>query len=106
MMHSLRVLTISLEYPPCSIGGYEVMCTQVCEWLERRGHDVQVLTSVPLAVPPIGEDAWREGSILVRRALRSYWDGRDCLYPPFREALAIERENQAQLRGVLAEYRP
>ncbi len=106
MMHSLRVLAISLEYPPCSIGGYEVMCAQVCEWLGQRGHDVQVLTSVPLAVPPIGEDAWREGSLTVRRTLHSYWDGLDCLYPPFREALAIEQANQAQLRGILSEYRP
>ncbi len=30
MKRSLHVLTISLEYPPCSIGGYEVMCAQVC----------------------------------------------------------------------------
>ena len=106
MKRSLRVLTISLEYPPCSIGGYEIMCAQVCEWLQQRGHDIQVLTSVPLAVPPIGEDVWREGSIPVRRALHSYWDGRDCLYPPFRETLAIEQANQAQLQGILAEYRP
>src|SRR5258708_989613 len=106
MKPSLRVLVISLEYPPCSIGGYEVMCAQVCQWLQQRGHDVQVLTSVPLAVPAPGEDAWRADSISVRRALRSYWDGRDCLYPPFREALAIEQANQGQLRGVLAEYRP
>ena len=42
MKLSLRVLVISLEYPPCSIGGYEVMCAQVCQWLEQRGHDVQV----------------------------------------------------------------
>jgi len=57
MKHSLRVLVISLEYPPCSIGGYEVMCAQVCQRLEQRGHDVQVLTSAPLAVPTTGEDA-------------------------------------------------
>jgi glycogen synthase len=106
MKHSLRVLVISLEYPPCSIGGYEVMCAQVCAWLHQSGHDVQVLTSVPLAVPPIEEDVWRAGSIPVRRTLRSYWDGRDCLYPPFREALVIEQANQAQLQSMLAEYRP
>ena len=86
MKPSLRVLAISLEYPPCPIGGYGVMCAQVCEWLHRGGHDVQVLTSVPLAASPIGEGVWREGHIPVRRTLHSYWDGRDCLYPSFREA--------------------
>ena len=106
MKRSLRVLAISLEYPPYSIGGYEVMCAQICEWLRQRGHGVQVLTSVPLAVPAPEEGVWWEGSIPVRRTLHSYWDGRDCLYPPFREALAMEQANQAQLRGVLAEYRP
>ena len=106
MKRSLRVLAISLEYPPCSIGGYEVMCAQVCEWLHQRGHDVQVLTSVPLAIPPMGEDAWQAGSIPVRRTLWSYWDGQDCLYPLFREALAMEQANQAQLRSMLTEYRP
>ncbi len=106
MKLSLRVLVISFEYPPCSIGGYGVMCAQVCEWLHQRGHDVEVLTSVSLAVPAPGEGVWREGSILVRRTLSSYWDGRDCLYPPFREALAMEQANQAQLLSILAEYRP
>ncbi len=106
MKRSLRVLVISLEYPPCSIGGYKVMCAQVCAWLRKRGHDVQVLTSVPLAVPAPGEDVWRAGSISVRWTLSSYWDGWDCLYLPFREALAMEQANQAQLQGMLAEYRP
>jgi len=82
------------------------MCAQVCEWLRQRGHDVQVLTSIPLAVPAQGEEVWREGPIPVQRTLRSYWDGRDCLYSPFREALEIEQANQAQLQSMLAEYRP
>src|SRR5260370_6531685 len=99
MKRYLRVLAISLEYPACSIGGYEVMCAQVCEWLHQRGHDVQVLTSVPLAIPHIGQDAWRAGSITVRRILLCYWDGEDCLYPLFREPLAIEQANQAQLHS-------
>ena len=106
MQRSLRVLTISLAYPPCSIGGYAVLCAQICQRLFQRGHDVPVLTSVPLAVPAPGEAAWPVGSIPVHRTVRSYWDGRDCLYPPFREVLNIEQTNQAQLRDRLAEYRP
>jgi glycosyltransferase involved in cell wall biosynthesis len=42
----------------------------------------------------------------VRWALRSYWDGAACLYPPFREALAVEQENQAVLRQALADLQP
>src|SRR6185312_1318676 len=106
MKRSLRMLAISLEYPPCSIGGYGVMCAQVCEWLRQRGHGIQVLTTVPLATLSLGKGPLWEGPIPVRRTLHSYWDGRNCLYPPFGEALAIERENQAQLRDILAEYRP
>src|SRR5581483_100305 len=105
MKRSLRVLVISLD-PPSSIGGYEVMCAQVCQWLKARDHDIQVLTSISLAIPRLAEDLLRDGSIPVRRILRSYWDGRECLYPPLCEALAIEQGNQAQLQSVLTEYRP
>ena len=43
----LRVLTVTLEYPPPSFGGYEVMCAQVCTWLKQRGHEMLVLTRLP-----------------------------------------------------------
>jgi glycogen synthase len=49
MEQGLRILVVSLEYPPPSLGGYEIMCAQVCEWLEQRGHTLFVLTERALA---------------------------------------------------------
>jgi glycogen synthase len=107
MEKQLRLLTVTLEYPPPSFGGYEVMCAQVCTWLKQRGHEVQVLTALPRGPGNIeaasDED---EGAVPVRRVLHSYWDGSANLDPPFQEALAIERHNQAQMREVLATFHP
>jgi hypothetical protein len=41
-----------------------------------------------------------------RWTLHSYWDGENCRYPPFREALAIEQANHAQLQQALADLHP
>ena len=103
----LRVLTITLDYPPPLFGGYGVMCAQVCTWLKQRGHEVLVLTTLPLepgmvsAVP----DA-EEGVVPVRRRMRRYWNGATCLDLPFQEALAIEQHNQVQMQRVLATSHP
>ncbi len=105
MEKRLRVLTVTLEYPPPSFGGYEVMCAQVCTWLKQRGHEVLVLTALPSALGTISADE-DEDIVPVRRILRSYWDGLSNLDPPFQEALAIEQHNQAQIQDVLATYHP
>jgi len=103
----LRVLNITLDYPPPVLGGYGVMCAQVCTWLKQRGHEVLVLTTLPLesGIVSAGPDA-EEGAVPVRRILRSYWDGSACLDPPFHEALAVEQHNQVQIQDVLATYHP
>ncbi len=103
-LERLRILVVTLEYPPHTISGYGLMCEQVCEWLGQRGHDVCMLTAEPLDTPVAAEETG--GSAPVRWTLRSYWDGSHCLYPPFREALAIERHNQEELRGLIADARP
>jgi glycogen(starch) synthase len=107
MQKHLRILTVTLEYPPPSFGGYEVMCAQVCTWLKRRGHEVLVLTALlqdpGIVLADVDED---EGAVPVRRNLRSYWDGSANPDPPFQEALAIEQHNQAQMQEVLATYHP
>ena len=98
MEKRLRVLTVTLEYPPPSFGGYEVMCAQVCTWLKQHGHEVLVLTTLPQepGIVSAAPDA-EEGAVPVRRILRSYWDGSANLDPPFQEALAVEQHNQAQV---------
>jgi glycogen synthase len=41
----MRVLFISNFFPPHHIGGYEELCEEVRDGLNRRGHEVAVLTS-------------------------------------------------------------
>ena len=41
----MRLLVISNLFPPHVLGGYEIVCAQVCEELARRGHRITVLTS-------------------------------------------------------------
>jgi len=41
----MKILFISNLYPPHYLGGYEILCQQVCEDLQKRGHNSVVLTS-------------------------------------------------------------
>lgn len=41
----MRVLVVSNLYPPHYLGGYELLCGQVCDGLKARGHEIDVLTS-------------------------------------------------------------
>ncbi len=41
----MKVLFISNLYPPHVLGGYEIICEQVCDALRKRGHEVVVLTT-------------------------------------------------------------
>ena len=107
MEKQLRVLNVTLDYPSPVLGGYGVMCAQVCEWLKWRGHEVLVLTGQPPEPGMVSAgQGMEEGAVTVSRTLRSYWDGSANLDPPFQEALAIEQHNQAQMRAVLAAFHP
>ncbi len=107
MEKHLRVLNVTLDYPPPVLGGYGVMCAQVCTWLKQRGHEMLVLTRLPPepGIVSAGQGT-EEGAVTVSRTLRSYWDGSANLDPPFQEALAIEQHNQAQVQDVLATSHP
>ena len=108
MKKQLRLLIVTLDYPPPVLGGYGVICAQVCDWLKRRGHEVLVITRLPQEPGMIisaGSNA-EEGVVPVRCILRSYWDGSACLDLPFSEALAVEQHNQAQMQRVLAAFHP
>jgi glycogen(starch) synthase len=41
----MKILFVSNLYPPHHRGGYEMLCQEVAEHLEARGHEVSVLTS-------------------------------------------------------------
>lgn len=101
----VRVLTVTNWYPPHHHGGYELSCFDVMTRLEARGHEVHVLCGdTRLGSDATAPDAAHEAR--VRRTLRLYHDGADVLRPPWRERLAIERHNQAELARALHELRP
>jgi glycogen(starch) synthase len=75
----LRILIVSNLYPPHYIGGYELRCSQVAEFLHAAGHEVRVLTSsTQLPVEGNGSSspsAESDSAIPVERWLRYYtWD--------------------------------
>jgi glycosyltransferase involved in cell wall biosynthesis len=41
----MKILVLSNLYPPYVLGGYEILCGQVVEYLQKRGHEVHILTS-------------------------------------------------------------
>lgn len=41
----MKVLVITNLYPPHYLGGYELLCKQVCDFLMENGHEVKILTS-------------------------------------------------------------
>ena len=41
----MRILVVTNLFPPHYLGGYEILCGQVCRALEERGEEVFVLTS-------------------------------------------------------------
>jgi glycogen synthase len=41
----MRILVLSNLFPPHFLGGYELLCQQVCDLLAQRGHELAVLTS-------------------------------------------------------------
>lgn len=41
----MRILVISNLFPPEVLGGYEILCQQICEGLRAEGHQVTVLTT-------------------------------------------------------------
>lgn len=47
----MRVLIITNLFPPSFLGGYELLCKQVCDTLYSLGHDISVLTSDHGVVP-------------------------------------------------------
>jgi glycosyltransferase involved in cell wall biosynthesis len=46
----IRILVITNLYPPAVVGGYEIGCHRLVQALERRGHEIHVLTGVHGAV--------------------------------------------------------
>ncbi len=100
----LHILVVSNLYPPYYLGGYELLCRDVCTRLVRSGHAVTVLTSTHGSG---GEAVEELDGVGVERRLR--------LYQPFdrpvRSAMRLARWrttawNHAVTASVLEKVRP
>jgi glycogen synthase len=106
----MKILIVSNLYPPHYLGGYELRCSQVAEYLHRAGHEVCVLTSsYRLPTDGTGVPESRNETIngvLVDRSLRHDWFDR----PPGRfYALTLAKRQLADARRfiqVLDEFQP
>lgn len=100
--NSLRVLSIGTLYPPYAVGGYEQVWRDTVERLRDMGCEVLVLAS-----DWKGEHNGQEEDPNVRRELQLYVDelldtGRE----RWSSVLARERQNDALLRGAIADLKP
>ncbi|MDX2175661.1 MAG: glycosyltransferase family 4 protein [Candidatus Sumerlaeia bacterium] len=96
----MRVLFISNLYPPHFLGGYELLCEEVCRGFVARGHAATVLTSTHGAAG----DGDVAGSRVLRRLRLTVPFERAYCYAPLNEHRAA-RENAAATRALLAAER-
>jgi glycosyltransferase involved in cell wall biosynthesis len=98
----MRIQIISNLFPPHFLGGYEILCAQVCQELARRGHRVTVLTSIH----------GLKGGVVEREPLRVYRLLR--LYLPFEKPAGLMRgrrwwfgrHNYRRAAEVISQERP
>ncbi len=97
----MKILVVSNLFPPRVLGGYEILCGQVCADLERRGHHIVVATTgsgPDLPGPPPVAD--------VRRILRLTQEFGTAPRRDRRRDLAVARSNRAATRALALEARP
>lgn len=99
----MRVLVMTNMYPPHHYGGYELSCQDTVKRFVTDGHQVWVLTS---NIRVCGVEDEDDGSAVVWRDLRMYWDDHILLSPPLSKRLAIERANLAALERSIAAAAP
>ena len=105
----MRILFITNQYPPHSIGGYALSCQSIVDEFALRRHHTYVLTS-DVQLPGVARDP-DEASRGVHRDLYLWYRGlgrRDPTIPqpPLRERVRFERLNQNVTRRALLEWRP
>jgi glycosyltransferase involved in cell wall biosynthesis len=105
----VRILVVTNEYPPHSIGGYALSCQSVVDNFRARGHDVHVLTS-DTRLPGL-LDGSDDRSMGVQRDLYLWFRdlGRrqpTVPKPKLHERFVHERRNQRIVREALNAWRP
>jgi glycogen(starch) synthase len=87
-------------YPPHHFGGYELVWRSAMRHLERRGHEVRVLTTDVSTTTTEPDDSH------VRRELRWYWRDHDFPQMSRLERVRLERANARVLERELRDFRP
>jgi glycosyltransferase involved in cell wall biosynthesis len=85
----VKILVISNLFPPHALGGYEILCAQICGILQERGHDIFVLTSDHRVTPDQEGQGQSKSAFDVHRSLQ--------LYLPFGEPAALLRRRRHQV---------
>jgi len=67
----MRILFLSNYFPPYALGGYEQWCAELAEKFRRRGHHVEIVTSLP----PADRDPSREEELPAHRSLHLEVEG-------------------------------
>jgi len=99
----VRILAVSLLYPPHNLGGYELICDGVMRAALARGHELRILAS-DFHAPGVRE----RDELPVARTLRSYLDASAERAQPLTAAqrLQLERANAAVMERTLREFAP
>ncbi|GAB5558383.1 MAG: hypothetical protein SynsKO_00300 [Synoicihabitans sp.] len=95
----MKILVISNLYPPHSIGGYEERCRYITERLQKRDHDIRVLTSDHGLDAPDVDDAGVHRLLRVHGFFGHPWLGIKALRQ-------LEESNHATVRAQIAEFQP
>lgn len=94
----MRILVISNLFPPNVLGGYELLCAQVCSELQAAGHEIRVLTS--------GEQMEDTAHHPVDRSLSLYLPfAEPAQYLRFRRWFTQHR-NYSVTRRVISKFQP
>ncbi|WP_198290815.1 glycosyltransferase family 4 protein [Methylobacterium sp. 88A] len=101
----MRILFLTNLYPPVVLGGYEISCAQAAEALQKRGHDVRVLTTWSHLPEKTQTAGW------VHRRLDLHWyiphtsnstyEARD-----LHNAVCSSYANTLQLLDAVTDFRP
>lgn len=104
----MRILVLTNEYPPHSVGGYALSCQSTVDQFRLRGHSVYVLTS-DAKLPDVAEDG-EETDPDVHRDLyiwfRSLGSEPKLPRPSLVDRWRHERRNQRTIQTVLDTWRP
>ena len=99
----MKIGVISNFYPPFVVGGYELLCSRVCEEMVAFGHEVSVLTGSfgPPSKDPPGQAVSRKLTLLANE---------DDIYRPFQadaaEIAEIGKHNRKALEQFVTAHKP